>query len=248
MRASRRRQKIRHALRDVIARCIYAVDINPMAVELCKVSLWLEALEPGKPLSFLDAHVKRGNSLLGTTPDLAASGVPDTAFEAIGGDDKAVARDWRRINAGERAGQYSLFGAEASDPLPFLADEVRAVESLPEDSTAGVVAKSARHEAYLASETHRRANAALDSWCAAFVVPKVHNAPAVTTATMRALASGGAGVAGATRELVERTADEFGFFHWPLDFPAVFQRGGFDVVLGNPPWERVEPSGTGVLR
>ena len=54
-----------HALRDVIGRCLYGVDINPMAVELCRVSLWLEALEPGKPLSFLDHHIRVGNSLLG---------------------------------------------------------------------------------------------------------------------------------------------------------------------------------------
>jgi hypothetical protein len=54
----------------VIAHCIYGVDINPMAVELCKVNLWLEALEPGKPLTFLDAHIKCGNSLVGVGPKM----------------------------------------------------------------------------------------------------------------------------------------------------------------------------------
>ena len=63
-----------HALRDVIGRCLYGVDINPMAVELCKVSLWMEAIEPGKPLSFLDHHIQCGNSLLGTTPALLGQG------------------------------------------------------------------------------------------------------------------------------------------------------------------------------
>ena len=58
-------EAVRHALRDVIGRCIYGVDINPMSVELCKVSLWMESLEPGKPLSFLDHHIQCGNSLLG---------------------------------------------------------------------------------------------------------------------------------------------------------------------------------------
>ncbi len=62
----------RHALRDVVGRCIYGVDLNPMAVELCKVSLWLEAIEPGRPLSFLDAHIRQGNALLGTTHELMA--------------------------------------------------------------------------------------------------------------------------------------------------------------------------------
>jgi len=58
-------EAVRRALRDVIGRCIYGVDINPMSVELCKVSLWMESLEPGKPLSFLDHHIQCGNSLLG---------------------------------------------------------------------------------------------------------------------------------------------------------------------------------------
>ena len=57
-------EETRAALRAVIGRCVYGVDINPMAVELCKVSLWLEAMEPGKPLSFLDHHIQCGNSLL----------------------------------------------------------------------------------------------------------------------------------------------------------------------------------------
>jgi hypothetical protein len=56
---------IRLALREVVARCLYGVDLNPMAVELCRVALWLETLQPGKPLSFLDHHIQVGNSLLG---------------------------------------------------------------------------------------------------------------------------------------------------------------------------------------
>ena len=62
--------EIRKALRRVVGRCIYGVDINPMAAELAKVSLWLEALEPGKPLSYLDQNIRVGNSLLGVTPAL----------------------------------------------------------------------------------------------------------------------------------------------------------------------------------
>lgn len=79
-----------HALRDVIGRCLYGVDVNPMAAELCRVSLWLEAIEPGKPLSFLDPHIRVGNSLLGATPALLAKGIPDEAFTPIEGDDNKV--------------------------------------------------------------------------------------------------------------------------------------------------------------
>src|SRR5216684_3226534 len=94
----------RKALRDVIGRCIYGVDINPMAVELCKVNLWMEAIEPGKPLSFLDAHIQPGNSLLGATPALLADGIPDSAFEAIEGDDKKICSEYRKKNKQQREG------------------------------------------------------------------------------------------------------------------------------------------------
>ena len=100
---------VRHALHEVVARCIYGVDINPMAVELAKVSLWMEALEPGKPLSFLDAHVKCGNALIGATPALLKKGIPDEAFKPIEGDDKKFAKALEKQNAKERAGQASLF-------------------------------------------------------------------------------------------------------------------------------------------
>lgn len=62
-------EEVRTALREVVATCLYGVDLNPMAVELCRVALWLETLEPGKPLSFLDHHVRVGNSLLGIPLD-----------------------------------------------------------------------------------------------------------------------------------------------------------------------------------
>ena len=85
---------IQHAKRDIIGRCVYGVDLNPMAVELCKVSLWMEALEPGKPLVFLDHHIQVGNSLIGATPALLAKGIPDEAFEPIEGDDQAACREY----------------------------------------------------------------------------------------------------------------------------------------------------------
>ena len=101
---------VRAALHEVIARCIYGVDLNPMAVELAKVSLWLEALEPGKPLSFLDAHIQCGNALIGATPKLLIDGIPEEAFKPIIGDDGAVASDLAKRS---RNAQMSLFEAGA---------------------------------------------------------------------------------------------------------------------------------------
>src|SRR5262249_13964551 len=104
-------ESMRTALRDVIGRCIYGVDVNPMAVELCKVSLWMEALEPGKPLSFLDHRILCGNSLLGAAPALLQKGIPDEALDPIEGDDKEICRKFKKQNREERKGQGSLFDA-----------------------------------------------------------------------------------------------------------------------------------------
>ena len=93
---------VRHALREVVARCIYGVDLNPIAVEMTKVSLWLEAAEPGKPLLFLDHHIKCGNALIGATPALLRRGIPNEAFKPIEGDDKKAAASLRKRNATER--------------------------------------------------------------------------------------------------------------------------------------------------
>ena len=94
--------QLQAAIRDVVGRCIHGVDLNPMAAELAKVSLWLEALEPGKPLAFLDAHIRVGNALLGTTPALLAQGIPDEAYTALTGDDKPVVTALRKRNKTER--------------------------------------------------------------------------------------------------------------------------------------------------
>lgn len=78
---------MREAMHDVVARCIYGVDLSDLAAELAKVSLWLESLTPGQPLAFLDAHIKVGNGLIGTTPALLSKNVPDIAFTPLEGDD-----------------------------------------------------------------------------------------------------------------------------------------------------------------
>ena len=97
-----------HAMHDVVEHCIFGVDLNPLAAELAKVSLWLESVQPGRPLSFLSAHIKVGNSLLGTTPALLAAGIPDEAFTALEGDDRKHVASLKKRNQKERAGQGEL--------------------------------------------------------------------------------------------------------------------------------------------
>ena len=92
------------ALRDVVRRCIHGVDRNPLAVELCKVSLWMESVDPGLPLTFLESHILCGNSLIGTTRALMGDQVPEVAWAVLAGDDKKVTAALKRRNRQEIAG------------------------------------------------------------------------------------------------------------------------------------------------
>lgn len=249
----------RTALRDVIGRCIYGVDANPMAVELCKVSLWMEALEPGKPLSFLDHRIVTGNSLLGTTPALLAAGIPDDAFKPIEGDDKKVVSALRKQNRAEREGQTAMLidlAAEARPEYGDLAARVASLDAIADDSLDGIRRKEEVYRALAGSEEYRRAKLVADAWCAAFVWRRVPGGiEAVTQEVLERLRRDPARVPAAIRDEIERLARRYGFFHWHLPFPDVFRlpadgaepeseamgwSGGFDVVLGNPPWERIK--------
>ena len=230
----------RTALRDVVGRCLYGVDVNPMAVELCKVSLWMEALESGKPLSFLDAHVKCGNSLLGTTLALIDGGIPDVAFKPLEGDDKEISKSLRKQNKAEREGQLTLEDT-AGDLLHQLEADALVLESRRDDSVEALHEKERSFAALASSEAYLQARLTADAWCAAFVQSGEAGAPRVTTGVVRRIASAGA-VPDDVRDEVGHLATEYGLFHWEIEFPQVFARdqAGFDVVLGNPPWERVK--------
>ncbi|MEV6740593.1 DNA methyltransferase [Streptomyces sp. NPDC051104] len=248
---------VRHALHEVVARCIYGVDLNPMAVELAKVSLWLEALEPGKPLGFLDAHIKHGNALIGATPALLAKGIPDDAFKPIEGDDKKIAAAIRKRNAAERGGQLSFHTEESIwvSNAAFAAS-LREITAASADTLHDVRLQSSRFRELEQSADYLRALHIADAWCAAFVWPKVQGAPTpVTEGVFRDLQSAGAGIPVSTNEEIIRLAQEYRFFHWHLEFPEVFKvseaangdvdpgtgwAGGFSCVLGNPPWERIK--------
>ena len=249
-----------HALRDVIGRCLYGVDLNPMAAELCRVSLWLEALEPGKPLSFLDHHIRVGNSLLGTTPELIEAGLPDAAFKPLQGDDRKVCTALRKRNKAEReSGQRDmryLMVAEPSAEYDTLAARSRWIGESPDGTLGEVRGKEAEFRRLEGSGEYRRRWLVADAWCGAFVQGKgVGAGPAagrdpalcITTDTVWGLEADAEALAPAQRREVERLAGEYQFFHWHLAFPEVFEGGGergggggFDCVLGNPPWERVK--------
>lgn len=231
----------RTALRDVVSRCLYGVDVNPMAVELCKVSLWLEALDPGRPLSFLDAHVKQGNALLGATSVLVSGGLPDAAFKPLSGDDKEAARSLRAQNKREREGQLDLADA-VTELTDELGEEIAALEATDDGTVAALHFKEQRFRELADSDGYKRAKLVADTWSSAFVQRKEPDAPRISTAHVRRLLSGWSEAPTDLRVEVEELAGAYGFFHWEVEFPQVFgrHRQGFDCVLGNPPWETIQ--------
>lgn len=233
----------RHALRQVVGHCIFGVDLNPMAVELCKVSLWLEAVEPGLPLTFLDSHVQWGNALLGTTPALMAGGVPDVAWEPLEGDDRRVASALKRRNRTAAEGQRSMdtfWSAPIGVEAQSVADAVADLDATGDTSPEELAAKASRWDSILNSQEYRHQKFVADAWCAAFVWPKQPGEVAdlaPTNELWRQIRDGQGRVPAATEATVVALANGNRFFHWPLQFPQVFGKGGFDVVLGNPPWD-----------
>ena len=231
------------ALRDVVRSCIYGVDMNPLAVEICKVGLWMESIDPGLPLTFLESHIRCGNSLLGANRSLMGNRVPDAAWAVLEGDDKKVTASLKRRNKEEIAGQRSLL-LEPRKETDSLRDRVRAVEEAPDADAAALVEKQRKWKALLASQAYEHEKLVADAWCAAFLWPKHEPGPVVeaapTTARWLALREQEATPSPVLVETTRRIAEEYRLFHWELAFPHVFERGGFDVVLGNPPWERVK--------
>jgi hypothetical protein len=230
----------RVALRDVVSRCLYGVDVNPMAVELCKVSLWVEALDPGRPLSFLDSHIRCGNSLVGVTVALVNGGIPDGAFTALDGDTNSAATSLRQQNKVEREGQLTFEDATSVETSGLEA-EAAALEAVADDSVAAIRDKETRLAQLEASEAFEQAQMAADAWCAAFIHAKQQGLPRITTGVVQSLASDGC-VPVDVRKAVLGLASDYRFFHWEIEFPQIFgvEPGGFDVVVGNPPWGRVK--------
>lgn len=245
------KEVFQHALREVVSSCIYGSDRNPMAVELCKVALWIEALEPGKPLSFLDARIKCGDSLIGIFDyEMLKAGIPDDAYAAMSGDDKDVAKAYQRLNKDERDGKAASGFIRSLAAPAEIVDGARRIAAMPEDTLKEVKAKARAFSKYEASDQWQRLKLACDMYVAAFFTPKTGEVPSARTLVDMPVPTTAAmweAVSGIIRsDLLQESATEVSeansVLHWPLAFPAIMARGGFDAVLGNPPWERIKLS------
>ncbi|MBP7948727.1 MAG: hypothetical protein KA004_03655, partial [Verrucomicrobiales bacterium] len=249
-------EDFRHALRDVARHCLHGVDRNPMAVELTKVALWIETVDPGLPLGFFDAQIRCGDALLGVF-DLSVleDGIPDAAYKPLTGDDKTTAKSYAQANKAAKGSQGELNLGGSGWHMPEtkpLALDFSGFRDLPEDELGDIAKKAARYRELREKPGFARAFTACDLYTAAFLLPKTGAAP--TSAAQRTVPT--------TEELWHTlnhssslhpssfilhhsiaAARRARAFHWPLEFPDVMlQRGGFDVVLGNPPWEVMQLS------
>ncbi|GFG53373.1 restriction endonuclease [Mycolicibacterium agri] len=252
---------LRAATADVIEHCVYGVDLNDLAIEITKVALWLEAFDPQRPFPFLDAHFRVGNALLGTTPELLRHNIPDSAFVALGDDDKSWTAKLKARNKSERradADQLTLsFGAETLNVE--TTSFTKAARDADTGTAATVAALRARADAWRRLQTDPDLVAAkrvADAWCAAFVQPKTGAATSgqgITHATVTALAEHPETVPGTVVAQIDQLARQYRFFHWHLEFPGIFTvggdgsadpqtgwTGGFSCVVGNPPWEALQ--------
>lgn len=253
-------EPLKLAIRDVIQNCIYGVDLNPLAVDLCKVALWIEGFSRGFPLNFLDHRIKCGNSLVGVM-DLSCldEGIPDEAFKPVTGDDKKLSTQLKKRNKNERekAGQLSIGEKLETDSVDY-AEMWRQLGVIPETTPQQVKDKQKQYKENLQESSWWLKYSACNLWTAAFFMSLTEHSLQLlpTTEALNRL----------KREKVEKIlksednyelkitnyelnkivdtanklSEEKHFFHWCLEFPEVFEQGGFDSVLGNPPWERIK--------
>ncbi len=232
----------RVSVRDVILECIYGVDYNPLAVELCKVAFWLEAHNPSQPLNFLDHHIKCGNAIVGyVRREELDRGVPDEAFATIPGDDKEVAAEFRKQNKAERKAQNQTplnLAPEIRKHLEDILQRWREVSGLPERTPDEIATKKRRYQDFTKSQDAWLLNQVACIPLAQFYLPKtqLNYSKLMTDAEFRLYWSGQRHPQGQATAAAWVTAMQKRLFHWFLEFPEIIERGGFDCILGNPPY------------
>ena len=242
--------------RHVVERCIYGVDLDPLAVELCRLSLWIETMDRRLPFSFLDHKVRCGNSLVGAWLDTFQH-YPVMAWKNREGGDKGHTNGVHfEKEARTKAIKAFVRDTLTPDLQTFLRGRTLFDEDLQERASRAhasalavvtrlhelpVQAAEERQEAFQneiqGSAEYRALKAAMDLWCACWFWPvsEIEHAPLPTT-----LASPPPETAAVSARVAARKR----FFHWELEFPDVFngERSGFDAVLGNPPWDIAKPN------
>ena len=241
--------------RHVVERCIYAVDLDPLAVELCRLSLWIETMDRSLPFGFLDHKIKCGNALIGAWFDQFRH-YPAMAWKNREGGDgnhtngvhfekdartqaiKAFVKDRLTPDLKLFLQGRDLFQTDLLEESITAHDEALSVLADMHALPVHDAAERARmyRERILGSPAWRALKRAMDLWCACWFWPaeEIDRAPLPSTF---------AEPPDETRAVAERIAAQMRFFHWELEFPDVFRESGsgFDAILGNPPWDIAKP-------
>ena len=237
---------LRQAIRDVINNSIYGVDKNPLAVELCKVALWLEAHNPGHPLNFLDHHVKRGDAIVGLAyKEELENGIADEAFKKMPGDDKDIRAELAKQNKEEKITaanrkvfyEHTKFSA-IERSFANISKLFERVSNLPETTVEQIERKRSEYHKMTSGHNWWRLKALADIQVAQFFIPKdeANAKKIVTDAEYGDFLGGRKPMQGQKVGKAMGVSEEKRFFHWFLEFPEVFAEGGFDCILGNPPY------------
>lgn len=237
----------RHALRDVVSHCIYGVDKNPMAIALAKTALWLEAYTPDMPLTFLDHHLQVGDALLGVLdPKILNNGIPDEAYAVLSGDNKVTAAAFKKQNKLDLKSWKDVAAGDLFQASP-LAAQADAVEHLADDSLPSIAAKRGAWQQAASQAQHSTLAKLADTYVAAFLAPKLPiatDAPDVIprSSDLWHMLHPGAGQQErpGLAQAVFSQCRAHSVFHWWLAFPQIAAKGGFSVLLANPPWERIK--------
>ena len=235
------------ALRQVVGNCIYGTDINPLAIELAKITLWIESVEPGRPLGFLDSHFVCGDATLGIDDIKILTGeIPSEAYKALVGDDKDVCK---RLSTANRTAAKQVKRNALAPVLPTVKgslDEAwEILDRMGENTVAEIEAKQAAYHQLLTSAKANTRTRAAKLFTAACLMPKTaENEALVPTSThLASVVTGSMMFTPPSDEMIvaaEKVCRDSRVLHWPLVFPTVFAHGGFDCVLGNPPWDRIK--------
>lgn len=259
--ADRTKEEIefRKVMHKVISRCIYGVDINPMAVELARIGLWLEGYAENQPLSFIDHHLKIGDSLLGVMDlDVLKLGIPADAYTlqkpigkgeyALTLSEKAVCKTLKSRNTKERKlfGQNILdtgLGTLGSVGLSLTHLGYKNIDELSADTITAEERKSEQNDRNQKAIEDSVEFKACNLLLAAFLSEKTqatqHLVP--TTKDLDLLMTDPEGYAHSHQDILDHAAKvcaENHVLHWPFAFKEVMERGGFDCVFVNPPWEK----------
>ncbi|HET9466959.1 MAG TPA: N-6 DNA methylase, partial [Vicinamibacterales bacterium] len=229
--------------RAVAQRCLFGVDLNPTAVQLARLSLWLATLSANKPLTFLDHHLVWGNSLLGASPTDIARQPPGARLRAT------------RHGGPARRADTPLFSDADLQPLLSRVVTERRWIAETRDDTAAIVREKERRLDGLRPAMQWKSIA--DLWCACWMWPDRESAPepAVFRSLADKLLTGQCElpepIAGTLLRKAAAITDSHRFFHWMLEFPEVYfgdngeplADAGFDAALGNPPWDMLRAGG-----